>query len=385
MDDLYPNISDSLHLDIQDHCLLDHGEMDLDIVNDLLNPKSKLTDIGYFDLESFLNPPTTNNDNNNNINNNKMIVKHEPVAFSSLTYIQAKPELCFNSPNSPESPFSTHDFPEELSGLEPYESEIDNEQFQFKNISVPVVNVESPNNEVKNYDIIASNSERDTDHDRNHLIRRPPRAYSPDSTDSESDPDYDPEEEEEHPPRRKTEKKEITSYYKSEEMESEKPLMKTSRRPSKNPVPQQRKKGSKQKISSWIVSLLRNPETNPCVITWEDEPRGKFRVTDSVKYAELWGEVKRNPNMNYEKLSRAMRYYYKNKEISMVAGERLTYAFGPSMRDFHARNKEDPNFEYIHKREQWIYGFFQQHVKIHPEPKKDQSKDMYESNCDFIC
>jgi len=146
-------------------------------------------------------------------------------------------------------------------------------------------------------------------------------------------------------------KKELTSDYYSEE---EKPVKKPSRRPSKNPTPQKRKPGSKQKISTWIVSLLRDPETNPSVITWEDEPRGKFRVTDSVRFAELWGELKRNPNMNYEKLSRAMRYYYKNKEISMVAGERLTYAFGPNMnpKDFHAKNKEDPNFEYIHKREQ---------------------------------
>jgi len=343
MDNMYPFISD-----IPEHCLLDPSEMDLDIVNDLFNPKLKLTDIGHFDLESFFNPPATNN--NNNINS-KVIVKEEPMAFNSFSSIQMKSEPCFNSPNSPaESSFSTEGFPEELSDLEPYESEIDSEEFQvLKTFTVPVFKLESPDNEVKDYNIIPSDS--DADHLRPQRIRRRPRAFSPDSTDSESDPDYDPEEEEEeHPPRRKTVKKEITSDYESEEVDLEKP--KTSRRPSKNPVPQQRKKGSKQKISSWIVSLLRNPETNPSVITWEDEPRGKFRVTDSVKYAELWGEVKRNPNMNYEKLSRAMRYYYKNKEISMVAGERLTYAFGPSMRDFHARNKEDPNFEYIHKREQ---------------------------------
>merc|ERR1712180_438365 len=324
--------------------------MDLDIVDDLFNPKLKLTDIGHFDLDLFLNPPATNNNNNN-----KVIVKEEPVAFNSFSSIQMKSEPCFYSPNSPaESSFSTEGFPEELSDLEPYENEIDSEEFQvLKTFTVPVFKLESPDNEMKDYNIIPSdnNDDNHADHLRPQRIRRRPRAFSPDSTDSESDPDYDPEEEEEeHPPRRKTVKKEITSDYESEELELEKP--KTTRRPSKNPVPQQRKKGSKQKISSWIVSLLRNPETNPSVITWEDEPRGKFRVTDSVKYAELWGEVKRNPNMNYEKLSRAMRYYYKNKEISMVAGERLTYAFGPNMRDFHARNKEDPNFEYIHKREQ---------------------------------
>merc|ERR1719334_2105569 len=161
-------------------------------------------------------------------------------------------EPCFNSPNSPaESSFSTEGFPEELSDLEPYESEIDSEEFQvLKTFTVPVFKLESPDNEVKDYNIIPSDS--DADHLRPQRIRRRPRAFSPDSTDAESDPDYDPEEEEEeHPPRRKTVKKEITSDYESEEMESEKPPKKTSRRPSKNPVPQQRKKGSKQKISSW--------------------------------------------------------------------------------------------------------------------------------------
>merc|ERR1712243_413044 len=90
---------------------------------------------------------------------------------------------------------------------EPYESEIDSEEFQvLKTFTVPVFKLESPDNEVKDYNIIPSDS--DADHLRPQRIRRRPRAFSPDSTDSESDPDYDPEEEEEeHPPRRKTVKK----------------------------------------------------------------------------------------------------------------------------------------------------------------------------------
>merc|ERR1711963_1053142 len=67
-----------------------------------------------------------------------------------------------------------------------------------------------------------------------------------------------------------------------EASEEEKPQRKLvsrrSRKPSRNPIPQQRKKGSTLKISQWIVELLRNPETNPSVIMWEDEPAGKFRV-----------------------------------------------------------------------------------------------------------
>merc|ERR1711962_826251 len=202
---MYPFISD-----IPEHCLLDPSEMvDLDIVNDVLNPTLKLTDLGYFDFESFFNPPTTTNNNNIINNNNKVIVKKEPMAFTSFSSIQTKSEPCFISQNSPaESSFSTEGFPEELSDLEPYESEIDSEEFQvLKTFTVPVFKLESPDNEVKDYNIIPSDS-GDADHLRPQRIRRRPRAFSPDSTDSESDPDYDPEEEEEeHPPKRKTVKK----------------------------------------------------------------------------------------------------------------------------------------------------------------------------------
>merc|ERR1711962_1266609 len=153
MDNMYPFISD-----IPEHCLLDPSDMGLDIVNDVLNPKLKLTDLGYFDFESFFNPPTTTN------NNNKVIVKKEPMAFTSLSSIQTKSEPCFNSPNSPaESSFSTEGFPEELSDLEPYESEIDREEFQvLKTFTVPVFKLESPDNEVKDYNLMPSDND---DHD----------------------------------------------------------------------------------------------------------------------------------------------------------------------------------------------------------------------------
>merc|ERR1719330_1650697 len=172
---------------------------------------------------------------------------------------------------------------------------------------------------------------------------------------SDSDPDFDPEDfEEVVRPTKKTQRsrKEATSDYESEELsEEEKPQKnlqgssRRSRKPSRNPIPQQRKKGSTLKISQWIVELLRNPETNPSVIMLEDEPAGKFRVINSNAFAQLWAKVKNNPAMNYEKLSRAMRYYYRNKEIEMVKGERLTYKFGPNMRDFRAKDRKNPNFQ----------------------------------------
>merc|ERR1711928_133015 len=124
---------------------------------------------------------------------------------------------------------------------------------------------------------------------------------------------FDPEDfEEVVRPVKKTQRsrKEATSDYESEELsEEEKPQKnlqgssRRSRKPSRNPIPQQRKKGSTLKISQWIVELLRNPETNPSVIMWEDEPAGKFRVINSHAFAQLWAVEKKNPAMNYEALS----------------------------------------------------------------------------------
>ena len=43
--------------------------------------------------------------------------------------------------------------------------------------------------------------------------------------------------------------------------------------------------------------------------------------------AQLWGARKNKPNMNYEKLSRALRYYYDGDMICKVHGKRFVYKF----------------------------------------------------------
>merc|ERR1719245_1104463 len=65
------------------------------------------------------------------------------------------------------------------------------------------------------------------------------------------------------------------------------------------------------KLWEFIRDLLKNEKYNPKIITWEDIDKGEFRIVDSVLVAKLWATVKKNKKMNYEKLSRAMRYYYK--------------------------------------------------------------------------
>lgn len=153
--------------------------------------------------------------------------------------------------------------------------------------------------------------------------RKPRRRYTTD----ESDEDYVPEEEE--PVRKKASQQ---GGRRKHGRFGERRRLETYRAP----VPQRRKAGS-EKISQWILALLQNPEYNPKVIAWDNEAEGVFFITDTAKYAKLWGERKKNKTMNYEKLSRAMRYYYKNGELEAVE-KRTTYKFGSKSdywRTFH--------------------------------------------------
>merc|ERR1711953_196130 len=88
------------------------------------------------------------------------------------------------------------------------------------------------------------------------------------------------------------------------------------------------------KLWEFIRDLLKNEKYNPKIITWEDIERGEFRIVDSVLVAKLWATVKKNKKMNYEKLSRAMRYYYKQKIFGIVENKRLVYRFGSKAKDW---------------------------------------------------
>uniref|UniRef100_A0A182WKX7 ETS domain-containing protein n=1 Tax=Anopheles minimus TaxID=112268 RepID=A0A182WKX7_9DIPT len=66
-------------------------------------------------------------------------------------------------------------------------------------------------------------------------------------------------------------------------------------------------KGSGQ-IQLWQFLLeLLSDSTNATCITWEGT-NGEFKLTDPDEVARRWGERKSKPNMNYDKLSRALRY-----------------------------------------------------------------------------
>lgn len=68
------------------------------------------------------------------------------------------------------------------------------------------------------------------------------------------------------------------------------------------------------------------------IIKWQGG-NGEFKFVDPDQVAVLWGACKSNPKMNYEKLSRALRYYYKRNIIKKVNGRAFVYKFVCDLKD----------------------------------------------------
>ncbi|KAK5863637.1 hypothetical protein PBY51_000654 [Eleginops maclovinus] len=62
-------------------------------------------------------------------------------------------------------------------------------------------------------------------------------------------------------------------------------------------------------------------------IRWEDKDSLVFRVVDPNGLARLWGNHKNRDNMTYEKMSRALRHYYKLNIIKKERGQKLLFRF----------------------------------------------------------
>ncbi|NP_001133434.1 transcription factor ETV6 [Salmo salar] len=62
-------------------------------------------------------------------------------------------------------------------------------------------------------------------------------------------------------------------------------------------------------------------------IRWEDTETKVFRIMDPNGLARLWGNHKNRTNMTYEKMSRALRHYYKLNIIRKEPGQRLLFRF----------------------------------------------------------
>ncbi|XP_041836205.1 ETS domain-containing protein Elk-4 isoform X2 [Melanotaenia boesemani] len=80
-------------------------------------------------------------------------------------------------------------------------------------------------------------------------------------------------------------------------------------------------------VTLWqfLLQLLLD-SSNEQLICWTNE-EGEFKLLKAEEVARLWGARKNKPNMNYDKLSRALRYYYDKNIIKKVNGQKFVYRF----------------------------------------------------------
>ncbi|XP_067287397.1 ETS domain-containing protein Elk-4 isoform X2 [Pseudorasbora parva] len=80
-------------------------------------------------------------------------------------------------------------------------------------------------------------------------------------------------------------------------------------------------------VTLWqfLLQLLLDP-SNDQLICWTNED-GEFKLLQAEEVARLWGARKNKPSMNYDKLSRALRYYYDKNIIKKVNGQKFVYRF----------------------------------------------------------
>jgi len=85
--------------------------------------------------------------------------------------------------------------------------------------------------------------------------------------------------------------------------------------------------GNNGQIQLWqfLLELLTDKEHRG-VIQWLGS-EGEFKLIKPEMVAQLWGARKNKPKMNYEKMSRSLRYYYDGDMISKVHGKRFVYKF----------------------------------------------------------
>lgn len=103
---------------------------------------------------------------------------------------------------------------------------------------------------------------------------------------------------------------------------------KAKRMGSESCSPNQHNRSGNKQIKLWqfLLDILTDPK-HLNIIRWIDGCDGEFIFADPEGVAKLWGERKNKPAMNYEKLSRALRYYYDGHMLAKCSGKHFVYKF----------------------------------------------------------
>lgn len=143
--------------------------------------------------------------------------------------------------------------------------------------------------------------------------------------------------------------------------------------PNIQSVPLNMRCSNSGQIQLWqfLLELLTDKEHKDS-IQWVGTD-GEFKLNQPEAVAQLWGARKNKPSMNYEKLSRALRYYYDGDMISKVHGKRFVYKFvcdlkqllGYSAAELSRLVDEDDSYY------NWDKYLVKAKIRIHHNPKKN--------------
>ena len=96
------------------------------------------------------------------------------------------------------------------------------------------------------------------------------------------------------------------------------------------------------RLYEFLILLLQKPGYQSCA-SFSNKSKGTFQIHQPERVAELWQAVKNrqsNQKMTYDKLARAVRWYYK-LNIMQKTNTRFTFQFTPRILDLHFRDENN--------------------------------------------